>query len=236
MSANLYFSFSVAWTRRTPNRNGRSQCKCCSTITANCSHSGATTCSSTCEIAFLKSVKVQTSDEINSAKQVKWEECHCEQLEYLSFFYWVCFGSQTVFHLPEKTTAEPSSWIAGSQQRSGPAIYNLAASSIKSTTYNRIKSSFWLRSDSGSLSDLTNLSLCRIGRCLLPKTAATGTTALEALDDPTLLGLALECGSFHRIGDCRFSVHRTLPFPSNFGSWRFKPEWIRIFECSLGPT
>lgn len=128
ISANLYFSFSVAWTRRTPNRNGRSQCKCCSTITANCSHSGAIMCSSICEIAFLKSVKVQTSDEINSAKQVKWEECHCEQLEYLSFFLLSMFRKPN--RVPSARENDSRTIIMDSRKSTALRSSNLQPSSL----------------------------------------------------------------------------------------------------------
>lgn len=76
------------------------ECKCYSAKMSTCSHSGATTCSSTCETAFLKCVRVQTSEETYSAKQLLREVIRKECI-YCNVGI-VYRESRSVFYLPNK--------------------------------------------------------------------------------------------------------------------------------------
>lgn len=79
---------------------------------STCSHSGATTCSFTCEIAFLKCVKVQTSEETYSAKQLLGEEIS-KECNYFNVEV-VFRESRSVFYLPNKrkSVATVQQWAA----------------------------------------------------------------------------------------------------------------------------
>lgn len=76
------------------------ECKCYSAKMSTCSHSGATTCSSTCETPFLKCVRVQTSEETYSAKQLLGEVIRKECI-YCNVGI-VFRESRSVFYLPNK--------------------------------------------------------------------------------------------------------------------------------------